>query len=244
MKNIALIFAGGVGKRMQTTKCPKQFLELGGKPIIIHTIEHFEEHEAIDGIVVVCIKEWIDVLKEKLEKFNIRKVVAIVSGGKTGQESIRNGLYAIRDHVHEDPKDVVVLIHDGVRPLINQKLITDNIESVKKYGNAITVVPAIETIIEIDENGELTKVTDRSRCRMARAPQSFVLEDILEAHRKLLEDGEAEMIDSAMLMQHYGARLHTVVGPSENIKITTPTDYYLFRALVEAKENQQFGGEL
>jgi 2-C-methyl-D-erythritol 4-phosphate cytidylyltransferase len=244
MKNVALIFAGGVGKRMQITKCPKQFLELGGKPIIIHTIEHFEEHTDIDAIVVVCIEDWIDYLREKLEKFNIHKVISVVPGGNTGQESIRNGLYAIRDNVDAKPEDIVVLIHDGVRPLINERLITDNIESVKKYGNAITVVPAIETIIEIDEDGELTKVADRSRCRMARAPQSFVLYDILEAHRRLIEDGEEEMIDSAMLMQHYGAKLHTVTGPSENIKITTPTDYYLFRALVEAKENQQFGGEL
>jgi 2-C-methyl-D-erythritol 4-phosphate cytidylyltransferase len=244
IKNTALIFAGGVGKRMQSTNRPKQFLELGGKPIIIHTIEHFEEHPDIDAIVVVCIESWIDFLKEQLAKFNIHKVIAVVPGGASGQESIRNGLYAIRDNIGMDAQNVTVLIHDGVRPLINEKVITDNIESVKKYGNAITVVPAIETIIETDADGELTKVEDRNRCRMARAPQSFVLADILEAHRRLIEDGEEEMIDSAMLMQHYGAKLHTVIGPTENIKITTPTDYYLFRALVEAKENQQFGGEL
>jgi 2-C-methyl-D-erythritol 4-phosphate cytidylyltransferase len=244
MKNVALIFAGGSGKRMQNSNRPKQFLELGGKPIIIHTIEHFEEHPEIDGVVVVCIDGWIDFLKEKIEKFNIHKVVDIVPGGGTGQESIRNGLYAIRDYVKDDTENTIVLIHDGVRPLIDEKLITDNIESVRKYGNAITVVPAIETIIETDSDGEITKVADRSRCRMARAPQSFVLSDILEAHRRLLEEGEEEMIDSAMLMQHYGAKLHTVEGPSENIKITTPTDYYLFRAFVEAKENKQFGGEL
>jgi 2-C-methyl-D-erythritol 4-phosphate cytidylyltransferase len=242
--NIALIFAGGSGKRMQNSNRPKQFLELGGKPIIIHTIEHFEEHPDIDGVVVVCIADWIDFLKEKLKKFNIHKVVSVVPGGSTGQESIRNGLYAIRDYVKNDTKNTIVLIHDGVRPLIDEKLITDNIASVKKYGNAITVVPAIETIIETDAEGEITKVADRNCCRLARAPQSFVLWDILEAHRRLLEEGEEEMIDSAMLMQHYGAKLHTVEGPSENIKITTPTDYYLFRALVEAKENKQFGGEL
>lgn len=244
MKNVALIFAGGIGKRMKTTTCPKQFLELGGKPIIIHTIEHFEEHPDIDGIVVVCIADWIDFLKEKLEKFNIHKVVSIVPGGNSGQESIRNGLYAIRDHFEQRAEEIIVLIHDGVRPLINEKVISDNIKSVNIYGNAITVIPAIETIIETDNNGEIIKVEDRSRCKMARAPQSFILSDILEAHRKVLEDGEEEMVDSAMLMQHYGIKLHTVVGPSENIKITTPTDYYLFRALVEARENQQFGGEV
>lgn len=244
MKNVALIFAGGIGKRMKTSNRPKQFLELNGKPIIIHTIEHFEEHSEIDAIVVVCIAEWIEFLEKLLKRFNIHKVVKIVPGGATGQESIRNGLYAIRDSLEVSPSEVVVLIHDGVRPLINEQVITDNIACVKEHGNAITVVPAIETIIETDENAEIKTVHDRNNCRLARAPQSFVLADILEAHRKSIEDGKEDMIDSAMLMQHYGAVLHTVVGPTENIKITSPTDYYIFRALVEARENAQFGGEL
>ena len=125
--NTAVIFAGGTGKRMHSGNVPKQFLELNGKPIIIHTIEHFDKHPMIDAIVVVCIADWIDFLKGKLDEFGITKVVSVIPGGKTGQESIRNGLYEIRDKVDCDPKDTVVLIHDGVRPLINEKLITDNI---------------------------------------------------------------------------------------------------------------------
>ena len=187
--NTAVIFAGGTGKRMHSGNVPKQFLELNGKPIIIHTIEHFDKHPMIDAIVVVCIADWIDFLKGKLEEFGITKVVSVIPGGKTGQESIRNGLYEIRDKVDCDPKDTVVLIHDGVRPLINEKLITDNIETVHKFGNAITVVPAIETIIEIDDDEHITKVADRSHCKLARAPQSFYLADILEAHRKSIEEG-------------------------------------------------------
>ena len=111
--------------------------------------------------------------------------------------------------------------------------------TVHKFGNAITVVPAIETIIEIDDDEHITKVADRSHCKLARAPQSFYLADILEAHRKSIEEGIEEMIDSAMLMRYYGAVLHTVEGPVENIKITTPMDYYIFKAMVELKQNGQ-----
>ena len=240
--NTALIFAGGTGTRMKNKDKPKQFLELNGKPIIIHTIEHFDEHPEIDAIVVVCIESWIDFLKNKLEKFNIKKVVNVVPGGKTGQESIRNGLVAIRDYTFGMEDNPIVLIHDGVRPLINDKVISDNIKCVKENGNAITVVPAIETIIETDDNANIAKVADRTHCKLARAPQSFYLKDILNAHYKSIKDGKTEMIDSAMLMQYYGAVLHTVIGPVENIKITTPIDYHIFRALVMAKENEQIGG--
>lgn len=237
--NVALIFAGGTGKRMNSGSVPKQFLELDNKPIIVHTIDRFEEHKDIDGIVVVCIESWIDFLKEKLEEFGIKKVMSVIPGGRSGQESIRNGLYEIERLIDVPSSEVTVLIHDGVRPLINEEVITGNIECVREHGNAITVVPAIETIIETDEAGDITKVADRSRCKLARAPQSFILSDILSAHRKSLEEGIEEMIDSAMLMQHYGATLHTVEGPIENIKITTPMDYTLFKAMINAKRNNE-----
>lgn len=237
----ALIFAGGTGSRMKGSNKPKQFLELNGKPIIIHTIEHFEHHPDIDEIVAVCHPDWVDYLQEKLDTFHITKVRHIIPGGSSGQESIRNGLFFIRDSVNKELDDEIVLIHDGVRPLIDQKIISDNIESVRKFGNAVTIVPAIETIIETDDNNEITQIHDRSHCRLARAPQSFYLKDIIEAHNRAIADNECEIIDSATLMNHYGAELHTVEGPVENIKITTPMDYYLFRAIVEAKENEQIG---
>ena len=236
-----LIFAGGTGSRMRGSTKPKQFLELNGKPIIIHTIEHFDYHSEIDEIFVVCHSDWIKYLKEKLNRFHIKKVKSIVPGGNTGQESIRNGLFAIRDSLKNDDDKAIVLIHDGVRPLIDEKTITDNIESVRNFGNAITIAPAIETIIETDDESEITKIHDRSHCQLARAPQSFYLKDILEAHYKSIENNESEMIDSATMMYHYGNELHTVEGPVENIKITTPMDYYLFRAIVEARENEQIG---
>lgn len=235
--NTALIFAGGVGKRMNSGNIPKQFLEYEGKPVIIHTIDHFENHPMIDSIVVVMVEEWMDRFREMLISFGITKVVSVIPGGKTGQESIRNGLFEIERISPVPPEEITVLIHDGVRPLINEQVITDNINCVREFGNAITVVPSIETVIEIDDDGDIFKVADRNCYRLARAPQSFILSDILKAHRRSLEDGTDYIIDSAMLMRHYGAILHTVEGPIENIKITTPMDYIVCRAMAQARRN-------
>ncbi len=238
--NTAMIFAGGSGTRMKCTAKPKQFLELNGKPIIVYTIEHFQKHPEIDSIAVVCIKDWIDHLKGLVESYRLTKVKWIVAGGATSQESTRNGLYAVS--ADQDPKDTIVLIHDGVRPLINADTIHDNIESVKKYGSAITTAPAIETIITSENGTEVTSVIDRSICRLARAPQSFYLADIISAHERAIKEGYTEIIDSASLMSHYGHKLHLVDGPIENIKITTPSDFYIFRAINEVKENMQIIG--
>lgn len=244
--NIALIFAGGVGSRMKSRGIPKQFLQLNGTPVIIHTIEHFEYHPEIDGICVVCVEGWIEHLQKLLRRYDIHKVIGIVPGGATGQESIGNGLEFIRDYVQdkEDREETIVLIHDGVRPLIDSDVITRNIESVKKYGAAITVASAIETIALVDDSKNIVNVEDRSRCYMARAPQSFFLLDILAAHERAKREGIRDsIIDSAMLMTHYGFRLNIVEGPRENIKITTPTDFYIARALIQAREDQQIMGE-
>ena len=238
--NTALIFAGGAGRRMHSAGKPKQFLELHGKPIIIHTLEHFDRHPEIDAIAVVCIAGWIDYLKDLLIRFHIKKVRWIVPGGETSQESTRAGLGILEANC--DPRDTIVLIHDGVRPLITEKLISDNIAAVKEYGNAITAAPAIETIITVDGNEDVTELIDRQSCRLARAPQSFYLSDIIAMHQKAMADNYDKMIDSASLMIHYGVKLHLVEGPAENIKITTPSDFYIFKAIQEARENMQILG--
>jgi 2-C-methyl-D-erythritol 4-phosphate cytidylyltransferase len=239
--NTALIFAGGSGIRMNAKAKPKQFLELNGRAIIIHTLEYFENHPEIDSICVVIIESWIDYLKELLERYSFKKVKWIVAGGTTGQESIFNGLQAIYND-NKETEDCIVLIHDGVRPLINDSLISNNIASVRKFRSAITVSPAIETIITANENNQIERVTDRKFCLHARAPQSFFLKDIYTAHKKALDENIHDMIDSASLMKYYGYKLYTVEGPVENIKITTPMDYYLFRAIYEARENSQIFG--
>lgn len=240
--NLGVIFAGGCGTRMNTKSKPKQFLDLNGKPIIIYTIELFDNHPQIDGVVVVCIESWIPYLKKMIRKFEITKVVRIVPGGNSGQESIYNGLCAAEEFTNEkNEQNSIVLIHDGVRPLITEQTITDNIAKVKECGSCITTVPAIETVIVDNHDGTLA-IPKRSDCLMARAPQSFYLKDILEAHRRSQAEGKTEFIDSCSLMSHYGYKLGLVQGPMENIKITTPTDYFVLRAMVEVHENQQIFG--
>lgn len=237
--NVALIFAGGTGERMSSGSVPKQFLELHGKPIIIYTIEHFEHHSLIDDIFVVCVKGWEDYLRKKLELFNIRKVKHIYEGGKTAHESIREGVYRIHDYY---PNSTVVLVHDGVRPLISEETITRNIEGVERFGSTITVVPATETVL-VEKEGQTTvaNILDRSTCRMARAPQSFFCGDLYDAHVKA-EEKEASFIDTASLMMWMGKELHLIEDSAQNIKITTPTDYYLFRAIMDAMESRQING--
>lgn len=238
--NYALIFAGGTGQRMNTKTLPKQFLELHSKAIIIHTLEQFSNHFDIDGIVVVCVKGYIEYLKKILAKSTVNKITAIIPGGETGQESIWNGIKELYNNYSED---TIVLIHDGVRPLIDQETITENILCVKKNGNAITVAPATETIVMKQENsGMISEIADRDKCYMARAPQSFYLSDLYKAHKEAKKSGKRNFVDTACLMHAYGHMLYIVEGPVENIKITTPTDYYIFRAVCDAKENSQIFG--
>ncbi|NME42730.1 2-C-methyl-D-erythritol 4-phosphate cytidylyltransferase [Lactobacillus agilis] len=238
--NIAAIFAGGVGTRMHTKELPKQFLKIHNKPIIIRTLELFEENPEIDMIVIACVENWIGYLNKLISKYNLRKVQRIVKGGKSGQESIYNILKAAEELGDRD-KDIV-LIHDGVRPLITQKTIFDNITSVKKNGSAITSVKVKETVLIVDNDESITEVPDRATSRLARAPQSFYLDDILSAHEKAISENKFDFIDSCSMLQYYGKKLYLVDGPQENIKITTPDDFYTMRALLDAKENAQIYG--
>lgn len=237
--NIALIFAGGSGRRMHTKSRPKQFLEFNGKPIIIYTLELFDNHPLIDGIVIACVEEWIPFLEKMLKKFEITKVKRIVPGGETGQDSIYNGLAAIEEIA--SGLDDIVLIHDGVRPLITEQTITDNIDMVREEGSCITCVPATETFIVNQPDGSL-EIPSRADSMIARAPQSFYLKDIYGAHCQARAEGRHDFIDSCSMMHYYGHKLGRVIGPMENIKITTPTDYFIFKAMVEVHENQQIFG--
>lgn len=238
--NIAAIFAGGVGTRMHTKELPKQFLKIHDKPIIIRTLELFEENPEIDMIVIACVENWIGYLNKLISKYNLRKVQRIVKGGKSGQESIYNILKAAEELGDRD-KDIV-LIHDGVRPLITQKTIFDNITSVKKNGSAITSVKVKETVLIVDNDESITEVPNRATSRLARTPQSFYLDDILSAHEKAISENKFDFIDSCSMLQYYGKKLYLVDGPQENIKITTPDDFYTMRALLDAKENAQIYG--
>ena len=242
--NIAVIFAGGSGLRMHTKSRPKQFLDLNGKPIIIYTLELFDNHPGIDAIVVACIESWIPFLGKQLRKFEINKVVKIVPGGESGQASIYNGLCAAEAYIKSKnvaSEDTTVLIHDGVRPLITEEAITDNINKVAEVGSCITCIPATETLVVKQHDGSL-EIPSRADSLIARAPQSFLLSDILTAHRRAIDEKKNDFIDSCTMMSHYGYRLGTIIGPMENIKITTPTDFFVLRAMVKVHEDQQIFG--
>lgn len=230
--NIAVIFAGGQGLRMHHYSRPKQFLEYRGKPVVIYTLEVFEQHSDIDGVVVVCLEDWIPYLRNQITKYHLKKVVDIVPGGKTGQDSIYNGLECVERHY---PDDTVVLIHDGVRPLVKEDTITECIRTTHDKGSCVVCVPATETFVIVQDN-DFPIVPERNKCLLARAPQCFVLRDILAVHRMAREENRHDFIDTCTMVNHYGRTFHTVIGSQDNIKITTPTDFFMFRAIQEALE--------
>jgi len=235
---VALIFAGGTGRRMNTRSKPKQFLEIHGKPVIIYTLEHFEYHEEVEGIVVVCVKGYIDELKGLLRRFGITKVKKIVSGGDTGHDSIYKGLLAMGKFAKNDD---IVLIHDGVRPLIDGDLITLNIDAVKKYGNAITCEADKESQIRSFDGKIVFEMPPREQMYTAKAPQSFYYGDIKSFYEMAEKDG-IKSIDSAQLCSLYHKKLHMVKSTNNNMKITEPADFYICRALYDALEGRQIFG--
>jgi 2-C-methyl-D-erythritol 4-phosphate cytidylyltransferase len=235
---IALIFAGGAGQRMNARAKPKQFLELHGKPIIIYTLEHFEYHAKIDDIIVVCLKERISELKHLCDRFDIRKVSQILPGGDGGDMSIFNGLQALESICVNDD---IVLIHDGVRPLINEELISANIACVREHGTAITVEAVIESVVRLNGGDCIVDIPPRDKMFIAKAPQSFHYGLIWDLYQKAVKDC-IRTIDSAHLCSIYDIEMHTVKSTPNNMKITAPQDYYIFRALYEAIESQQILG--
>ena len=238
--NIAVIFAGGVGSRMKTGGLPKQFLEVEGAPILVHTLSVFQEHNGIDAIVLVMVEGWLDHTKKLVADFGLDKVVVVVPGGTTGQESIYHGLCAARSLVNErgcSQDDAIVLIHDGVRPIIDHELISANIDGVKQFGSAITCVPCTETVVMVNDDGSrVIRTVEREKTRIAKAPQSFYLGDILAAHERAIKLGRNDVVDSCTLMQLFGAIAPSVIeGSSKNIKVTTPEDYYTLKVLLNAR---------
>jgi 2-C-methyl-D-erythritol 4-phosphate cytidylyltransferase len=233
--NVAVIFAGGVGSRACTngSSTPKQFLVFHEKPILIHTLEHFERHPDIDAVSLAMVGEWLDHTRALLKEFGITKVRWIVEGGETGQDSIRNALDAIET---EDDTDTVVLVHDGVRPLIDESMITHNIECARTHGTAITAYPTFETSVVSWEGESIDEVLERSVTYVAQAPQSFNLSLLRKSHQRALEDERHDFIDSCSLVRTYNdTPMHMVMGSRTNIKITTPEDFLIFEALYNAE---------
>lgn len=188
---------------------------------------------------MVVLESIIGAVSKLVQKYSLDKVKSIIPGGKTGQESIYLG---IQESSRLYDQDSIVLLHDGVRPIISDELINTCISSTKTYGNAITVSQAIETIVLKDnELSHVGKILSRDECLLAKAPQCFYLKDIYKAHEKARSEN-LEFIDSASMMQFYGTELFTVIGPAENIKITTPIDFYTFKAYLEVKNSLNIMG--
>lgn len=236
--NIAVIYAGGQGNRLYHFSRPKQFLEYRGKPILIYTIEVFQMISEVDGIIVACLKDWIPYLKSQLEKYSLTKVVEVVPGGETGQDSIYMGLECASRHY---PDDIMVLIHDGVRPLVQEKTVLECIEVAKQKGNCVVCVPAMETIVMRQSDGTMA-IPNRDSSLLARAPQCFRLKDVLVAHRQAREENIHDFVDTCTMMHHYGHVFHTIIGGLENIKITTPSDFFMFRSIMQSREEESVFG--
>ena len=238
--NIAIIFAGGSGVRMGAG-IPKQFLEINGKPILIHTLQLFQHHHRIDKIYVAVQPDYISFVEDLVDEYRVTKVAKVLAGGETAQDSIYNALKAAES---ENPEDSIVLIHDGVRPFVSREVITRNIRSVKKYGNAITSTPCFETILVSKDGNQVDSVPFRKETFAGQAPQSFYLKDIIEAHDKVraTPTGYENMVDACTIIRSLGMTAHLIEGNRGNIKITTPEDVYMLRALLQYQENEQAFG--
>lgn len=237
--NTALVLAAGVGQRMRNGGMPKQFLKLMGKPIVIYTLEKFEESKEIDKVVVVCHGSYTDYMQKLLQSYQITKANKVIVGGSDRQSSLQRGLAAIVED-GGNPEDIVV-IHDGVRPLIEPSTIHENIRIAKQYGSAVTVHPVTETIVITDsEEAGMEAFKKRADTYSMTAPQTFQLGKIMEAYQKVDGIGQAGMplLDAAMVYAKTGGEVHLVKEQGANIKITTPEDYYYLKAILELEENK------
>lgn len=242
--NIAIIFAGGVGQRLNNgeNSTPKQFLKINDKPIIIRTLELFQTHKDIDKIYISIHPDYYEYMQDLVKYYYITKTAGIVNGGKTGQESIYNALKLAQK---ENPQDSIVLIHDGVRPNITEEVITKNIECTKKNGNAITCTSCFETIL-ISENGiNPEHVPYRKDTYAAQAPQTFHLGEVIEAHEitRKTNPNYTDIVDTCTLYKTLDKKTFMVKGNRGNIKITTIEDLYILRALIRYKEDLEAFGE-
>lgn len=234
--NTALLIAGGSGNRMGQD-IPKQFMHVDGCPIIIHTMRCFQKHPDIDAIAVVCLKGWETVLQAYANQFCIDKLKYIFPGGNSGMESIHNGIYGLRDAGCDD--EDLVLIHDSVRPLLSQDIISSNIAICKAYGYAITGIQCREAILESEDGFSSTTSIPRDKLIRTQTPQTFRLRNILNVHEEAKIKGIVDSVASCTLVAEVGGReMHIVPGSEKNIKITTVEDLEILKALMHTSKDE------
>lgn len=236
--NHAIILAAGVGQRMRNGGLPKQFLKLNGKPIVIYTLEKFENNEDIDDIVIVCHGNYVEYMQKLVDIYQISKVAKIVVGGTDRQSSLERGINAIDNPQKEED---IIVIHDGVRPLVSANTIYENIRVAKQFGCAITVHPVTESVVVTED--EIVKMPDfkkRAATYSMTSPQSFQLKLLKDTYVAYGEQNESEipLLDAAMVYASKGGEIHMVKEQSPNIKITTPEDYYILKAILELEEHK------
>ena len=235
MANIGMIIAGGVGARMGQD-IPKQFINVYDKPVIVYTMEAFQKHPDIDAIEIVCVDDWIGALKAYAKQFGIAKLENVVSGGKNGQDSIRNGLYDIVER--HNSNDDIVLIHDAIRPMVSQEIITDNIRVCREKGNAITVVPCTAAMLKTYDSFSTTEQVPRDNLKITQTPQAFFVKDIVGAHEEALRKGITNSVASCTMYIELGRKLYMSKGSEKNLKLTTTEDIEIFKALLRAKKDE------
>ena len=233
--NIALLTAAGSGTRMHQD-IPKQFLHVDNKPVIIHTMEAFQRHPSIDAIIVVTIESWSEVVWAYAKQFNIDKLKWVVPGGKTGQESIHNGLVTLANAGYDE--EIIVMIHDGNRPLVTSEIISDSLATFKKYGSAVAVIPCTEVVFESDDGLTSCVSTEREKLFRTQTPHTYKLNDLLDAHKEAAERGIEGTAASCMLMKELGKMTYFSKGSEANFKLTTLEDLNLFKALLSTKQEE------
>lgn len=229
--NVALLTAAGSGTRMQLN-IPKQFIHVDDKPIIIYTMEAFQNHPSIDAIIVVTIDSWSDVLWAYAKQFGITKLKWVVPGGESGQESIRKGLDVLKQELTDED---VVLVHDGNRPLVSSQIISDSLATFSKYGSAVAAIPCTEVVFESDDGLSSMVSTERERLLRTQTPHTYRLGDLYGAHLEAQSRGLNNTAASCMLMKELGRMTYFSKGSEENLKITTPDDLKIFKALLSMR---------
>lgn len=232
--NIAIVIAGGVGNRMGSN-IPKQFIEVKNKPILAYTLQSFESHPSIDAIEVVCISGWENDVWEYKEKYGITKLKWITKGGNTGQESIRNGVYNLKNVVNDNDN---IIIHDGIRPLVDKTVVNDILDKCNQYGNGVTSMPYNEQIFLIDNEISTTKYIPRETLRRVATPQAYKYKLLYEKYHEAFEKkiGIYGSSYTNTMMVELGVRLYFAKGSDKNIKLTTPGDLKIFEAMIEKGE--------
>ena len=232
MKNYVILLAGGVGKRMQS-EIPKQFLEVEGKPIIVYTIENFQRNEHVEKIVVVCVKDWIEHLRNLIQKYSLTKVEWITEGGDTGHDSIRNGVFFLKDKI--EPDDFII-VHDAVRPILPQKAIDEVIRVAHENGNASSSIACHPPIVYTEDFKSGIKDVDREHVMLTASPQMFRYDLALKCYEKAEQENKHNFTFTSSLLIHYGERVYFAKGTTSNIKVTQKEDLALFGALLKVPE--------